>query len=406
MISVEQHLGRILQSVRALPPFDLGVLEAQGCVLAVDVAAQGQLPGFTNSAMDGYAVHAADLEGASPESPVVLPVVNDIAAGNTNALSLATGQTMRIMTGAPLPRGADAVVPVEQTDGGVVHVALLTAPAPGQHVRHEGEDVRAGELVLRAGTLLGPGQIALLAAAGIARVRVVPKPRVVVLSTGDELVEPGREPGFGQIVDSNSVMLTAAVRAVGATPFRVGGVPDDARQLMEALESQLVRADVIITTGGVSMGAFDTVKEVLSRVGTVQFDKVAMRPGMPQGFGVLGEEQVPVFTLPGNPVSALVSFHVFVAPALRAMAGRPEKAWPPGFVPAVAGESWASVDGKMEFSRVVFDGDRVRLAGGQGSHMLGALAAAEALAVVPPEVSEVYEGDELMCLPLLGTDAP
>jgi len=237
-------------------------------------------------------------------------------------------------------------------------------------------------------------------------VRVVPKPRVVVLSTGDELVEPGREPGFGQIVDSNSVMLTAAVRAVGATPFRVGGVPDDARQLMEALESQLVRADVIITTGGVSMGAFDTVKEVLSRVGTVQFDKVAMRPGMPQGFGVLGEEQVPVFTLPGNPVSALVSFHVFVAPALRAMAGRPEKAWPPGFVPAVAGESWASVDGKMEFSRVVFDGDRVRLAGGQGSHMLGALAAAEALAVVPPEVSEVYEGDELMCLPLLGTDAP
>jgi molybdopterin molybdotransferase len=356
--------------------------------------------------MDGYAVHAADLEGASPESPVVLPVVNDIAAGNTNALSLATGQTMRIMTGAPLPRGADAVVPVEQTDGGVVHVALLTAPAPGQHVRHEGEDVRAGELLLRAGTLLGPGQIALLAAAGIARVRVVPKPRVVVLSTGDELVEPGREPGFGQIVDSNSVMLTAAVRAVGATPFRVGGVPDDARQLMEALESQLVRADVIITTGGVSMGAFDTVKEVLSRVGTVQFDKVAMRPGMPQGFGVLGEEQVPVFTLPGNPVSALVSFHVFVAPALRAMAGRPEKAWPPGFVPAVAGESWASVDGKMEFSRVVFDGDRVRLAGGQGSHMLGALAAAEALAVVPPEVSEVYEGDELMCLPLLGTDAP
>ena len=406
MISVEQHLGRILQSVRALPPFDLGVLEAQGCVLAVDVAAQGQLPGFTNSAMDGYAVHAADLEGASPESPVVLPVVNDIAAGNTNALSLATGQTMRIMTGAPLPRGADAVVPVEQTDGGVVHVALLTAPAPGQHVRHEGEDVRAGELLLRAGTLLGPGQIALLAAAGIARVRVVPKPRVVVLSTGDELVEPGREPGFGQIVDSNSVMLTAAVRAVGATPFRVGGVPDDARQLMESLESQLVRADVIITTGGVSMGAFDTVKEVLSRVGTVQFDKVAMRPGMPQGFGVLGEEQVPVFTLPGNPVSALVSFHVFVAPALRAMAGRPEKAWPPGFVPAVAGESWASVDGKMEFSRVVFDGDRVRLAGGQGSHMLGALAAAEALAVVPPEVSEVYEGDELMCLPLLGTDAP
>ena len=144
--------------------------------------------------------------------------MNDIAAGNTNALSLATGQTMRIMTGAPMPRGADAVVPIEQTDGGVVHVSLRTSPAPGQHVRHEGEDVRAGEVILRAGTLLGPGQIALLAAAGLARVRVVPRPRVVVLSTGDELVEPGREPGFGQVVDSNSLMLTAAVRAVGATP--------------------------------------------------------------------------------------------------------------------------------------------------------------------------------------------
>ncbi|HEY7721666.1 MAG TPA: gephyrin-like molybdotransferase Glp [Pedococcus sp.] len=406
MIAVEQHLARILETVRPVRSFDLGVLDAQGCVLAADVQAKVQLPGFTNSAMDGYAVHAADVAGASEESPVVLPVVNDIAAGNTNALSLVMGQTMRIMTGAPMPRGADAVVPVEQTDGGVVHVSVHGSPEPGQHVRAAGEDVREGQTILRSGTLLGPGQIALLAAAGVARVRVVPRPRVVVLSTGDELVEPGREPGFGQIVDSNSVMLTAAVRSVGATPYRVGGVPDDARQLMETIESQLVRADVIITTGGVSMGAFDTVKQVLSRVGTMQFDKVAMRPGMPQGFGVLGEERVPVFTLPGNPVSALVSFHVFVAPALRAMAGRPENAWPPGYVPAVAAESWQSVPGKMEFTRVVFDGDRVRLAGGQGSHMLGALAAADALAVVPPEVTEVAEGDRVDCLPLLGAEAP
>jgi molybdopterin molybdotransferase len=406
MIAVEQHLARILETVRPVQPFDLGLLDAQGCVLAADVQARVQLPGFTNSAMDGYAVHAADVAGASEESPVVLPVVNDIAAGNTNALSLVAGQTMRIMTGAPMPRGADAVVPVEQTDGGVVHVSVRAAPEPGQHVRPAGEDVLEGQTILRSGTLLGPGQIALLAAAGLARVRVVPRPRVVVLSTGDELVEPGREPGFGQVVDSNSVMLTAAVRSVGATPYRVGGVPDDARQLMETLEGQLVRADAIITTGGVSMGAFDTVKEVLSRVGTMQFDKVAMRPGMPQGFGVLGEEQVPVFTLPGNPVSALVSFHVFVAPALRAMAGRPEKAWPPGYVPAVAAEPWQSVPGKMEFTRVVFDGDRVRLAGGQGSHMLGALAAADAFAVVPPEVTEVAEGDHVDCLPLLGAEAP
>lgn len=404
MIGVEQHLRRILDTVQLVRPFEQGVLEAQGCVLAEDVAARGSLPGFTNSAMDGYAVHAADVAGATAETPAVLPVVNDIAAGNTSALSLATGQTMRIMTGAPMPRGADAVVPVEATDGGVVKVQVFTPSVAGQHVREEGEDVRQGAVILSRGTLLGPGQIALLAAAGVARVLVVPKPRVVVLSTGDELVDVGSAPGFGQIVDSNSLMLTAAVRAVGATPFRVGGVPDDARELMSTIEGQLVRADAVITTGGVSMGAFDTVKEVLSRVGTVQFDKVAMRPGMPQGFGVLGEERVPVFTLPGNPVSAIVSFHVFVAPALRAMAGRPEQAWPPGYLPATADEQFTSVPGKMEFVRVVLDDDRARLAGGQGSHMLGALAAADALAVIPPEVTEVHQGDSLECLPLLGRE--
>lgn len=406
MIPVEQHLRRILATVRTVPPLELGLLDAQGCVLAEDVRARVQLPGFTNSAMDGYAVHAADTVGAGDSSPVVLPVVEDIPAGSTARLSLAQGQTMRIMTGAPLPQGADAVVQVERTDGGVVRVAVAMEALPGQNVRRAGEDVAAGDVVLGRGTLLGPGQVALLAAVGLGRVRVVPRPRVVVVSTGDELVEPGRLPGFGQVVDSNSVMLTAAVREVGATPYRVGGVPDDPRQLMEVLEGQLVRADAIITTGGVSMGAFDTVKEVLSRVGTMSFDKVAMRPGMPQGFGTLGEARVPVFTLPGNPVSALVSFHVFVAPALRAMAGRPEEPWPPGYVPAVAAHAWRSAAGKMEFARVVLDDGRARLAGGQGSHMLGALAAADALAVVPAEVTEVQEGQELLCLPLLGTELP
>ncbi len=404
MIGVQQHLDRILATVKVIRPFEQGVLDAQGCVLAEDVAARGSLPGFTNSAMDGYAVHAQDVAGASPDAPVVLPVVNDIAAGNTAPLSLAPGQTMRIMTGAPMPRGADAVVPVEATDGGVVRVQVSVPSTVGQHVREEGDDVHAGDVVLRRGTLLGPGQIALLAAAGLSRIRVVPRPRVVILSTGDELVEVGASPSFGQIVDSNSVMLSAAVTAVGATPFRVGGVPDDARVLRETLEGQLVRADAIVTTGGVSMGAYDTVKEVLSRVGTMQFDKVAMRPGMPQGFGVLGEGAVPVFTLPGNPVSALVSFHVFVAPALRALAGRPEPSWPPGYLPAVAAERFTSVPGKMEFVRVVLDEDRARLAGGQGSHMLGSLAAADALAVIPEDVVEVQPGDPLECLPLLGRD--
>jgi molybdopterin molybdotransferase len=191
VISVEQHLDRILSTVRVIRPFELGVLDAQGCVLAEDVTARAPLPGFTNSAMDGYAVHAADVAAATESDPVVLPVVNDIAAGNTNALSLAEGQTMRIMTGAPLPRGADAVVPVESTDAGVVRVAIRQPVKVGQHVREAGEDVEAGDVVLRRGTLLGPGQIALLAASGVARLKVVPRPRVVVISTGDELVEVG-----------------------------------------------------------------------------------------------------------------------------------------------------------------------------------------------------------------------
>ena len=410
MISVEQHLARILDTVRRLPPIELGLMDALGCVLAEDVRSAADLPGFTNSAMDGYAVHAADVASATPAAPVRLPVVNDIAAGNTKALSLAPGQSMRIMTGAPLPHGADAVVPVERTDAGLASVAIEAAVEVGQHVRPVGDDVREGDLVLRAGGRLGPRQLALLAAAGRSAVRVVPKPRVVVVSTGDELVEVGHRAGFGQVVDSNGLMLTAAVRALGAVPFRVGPVVDDATELMATLEDQLVRADAVITTGGVSAGAYDTVKEVLSRVGTVQFDKVSMQPGMPQGFGVLGEEEIPVFTLPGNPVSAMVSFEVFVAPALRAMAGRPEHET--SLVPAVVEGGWSAPPGKTQFARAVLRRSRatgrngqdcdftVSLVGAQGSHVLGGLAAANCLAVIPASVTEVGDGDVVRCHPL------
>ena len=235
MISVEQHLGRILDTVRRLPPIELGLLDALGCVLAEDVRSAADLPGFTNSAMDGYAVHAADVAAATPESPVRLPVVNDIAAGNTQALSLAPGQSMRIMTGAPLPHGADAVVPVELTDAGLAAVAVRSPVEVGQHVRPTGDDVRTGDLVLRSGGRLGPRQLALLAAVGRSSVRVVPKPRVVVVSTGDELVEVGRPAGFGQVVDSNGLMLTAAVRALGAVPFRVGPVVELNRAVAVAM---------------------------------------------------------------------------------------------------------------------------------------------------------------------------
>jgi molybdopterin molybdotransferase len=402
VITVVEHLSRIIGTVRRLPPIGLNLLDAQGCVLAEDVTSEVGLPGFTNSSMDGYAVHAADVAGAGKRTPVTLPVVHDIAAGNTQALSLAPGQSMRIMTGAPMPHGADAVVPVELTDGGLATVTFSAPVAVGQSVRQAGEDVSAGDVVMRAGTRLEPRQIALLAAVGSGRVMVTPKPRVVVISTGDELIEPGTRPGFGQVVDSNGLMLTAAVRALDCIPFRIGCVRDDAQTVLATIESQLLRADAVITTGGVSMGAFDTVKEVLSRVGTVSFDSVAMQPGMPQGFGVLGDDEVPVFTLPGNPVSAMVSFEVFVAPALRVMAGRRQHESP--LVTAVAAHDWSAPEGKVQFARVVLSrsgsGYTVAIAGLQGSHALGGLAGANALAVIPADVMLVRAGDQVRCHPL------
>ena len=402
MITVEEHLSRIVRTVRRLPPIDLFLFDAHGCVLAQDVTSEVALPGFTNSAMDGYAVHAADLAAASETAPVSLPVVHDIAAGNTQALSLAPGQSMRIMTGAPMPHGADAVVPVERTDGGLARVTISASVSVGQSVRQAGDDVAAGDLVMRDGTRLEARQIALLAAVGTGRVSVTPKPRVVVISTGDELIEAGTRPGFGQVVDSNGPMLTAAVRALDCIPFRVGCVRDDARTFLSTIESQLLRADAVITTGGVSMGAYDTVKEVLSRIGTMRFDRVAMQPGMPQGFGVLGEVEVPVFTLPGNPVSAMVSFEVFVAPALRLMAGRPQHET--SLLTAVATDDWTAPAGKVQFARVVLSrngsGYTVAIAGLQGSHALGSLAGANALAVIPADVTSVRAGDQVRCHPL------
>ncbi|GAB3692306.1 molybdotransferase-like divisome protein Glp [Angustibacter aerolatus] len=401
MISVEEHLARCLDRVRPLEPIELGLLEAQGCVLAEDVASPVDLPGFDNSGMDGYAVHVADVAGAA-EAPVRLPVGGDVPAGVTRQSTLPRGQAVRIMTGAPVPEGAEAVVPVEATDGGVREVEVRSPTTPGAHVRRAGIDVRRGEVVLTRGTVLGPAQLALAAAVGRARLVVHPPPRVVVLSTGSELVDPGTVPGFGQVVDSNGVMLTAACIDAGARPYRVGVVADDASTFLRVLHDQLVRADLVVTTGGVSAGAYDTVKEVLRELGTVWFGQVAMQPGKPQGFGTVGPDETPIFTLPGNPVSSFVSFEVFVRPAIRKLAGhtglfrRSEK--------ARALDAFSSPAGRLQLARGELgtdaDGHRVvRLVGtGQGSHVLGGLARAGALVVVPEDVTRVEPGDELRCL--------
>lgn len=407
MRSVEEHQRIALEAVRPLEPITLPLLDAAGCVLAEEVTAAWPLPSFDNSSMDGYAVLAADVASASSESPVVLDVVDDVPAGYRATERVSPGRAIRIMTGAPLPDGAEAVVPVEATDAGIERVEIRSPVAPGSSIRRAGEDVVAGTPVLEVGTVLTARSIALATAVGRAEVRVHPRPRVVVISTGNELVDPGVPLRHGLIADSNSVMLVTAAREAGAAAFRAGPVPDDEERLMATLDDQLVRADLVVTSGGVSMGAYDTVKAVLSRIGTVEFVKVGMQPGMPQGFGVLGDDAIPIATLPGNPVSAYVSFEVFVRPLIRRMMGF-ERVHRP-VVSAVCTAGFDSPSGKTQFARVqlrVEDGRYVaHPEGAQGSHILGGLARADALAVVPPEVTRVEQGDVLTVIDL-GRDEP
>jgi molybdenum cofactor synthesis domain-containing protein len=397
MKSVAQHLDSILSALTPIAPLDLALPEALGAVLAEPVVAPVPLPPFDNSAMDGYAVVSADLA----EVPVVLPVVGDIMAGDLSASGIRPGLAARIMTGAPLPGGADAVVPVEWTDGGTARVRIDRAAPPGNYIRRAGEDVRAGTTVLPAGTLLGAAQIGMIAAVGRARVSVRPRPRVLVLSTGNELREPGTALATGQIWDSNSFMLTAAVTEAGGVGYRLPTVRDDAEKVLEAIHDQLMRADALITSGGVSMGARDIVKEVLT--GPVEFSKVAMRPGKPQGFGLIGPQQVPIFTLPGNPVSSYVSFQTFVRPALRALQGLPPTS--PATVTAELTSDVSSPAGLRHFLRatLTFSEGRyaVTPASAQGSHQMGALAVANALIVAREDQEHLAAGSlvEVLRLP-------
>jgi molybdopterin molybdotransferase len=401
MKSVDQHLADVLAAVHPLPPLPLPLVDAHGCTLGEDVLAASPLPGFDNSAMDGYAVRFEDVASASPETPVTLPVVGDIAAGSNTGISIQPGFTARIMTGAPMPPGADAVVQLEWTDGGKTSVVITQAPKPGQHIRRAGEDLAEGALVLPAGTYLGAAQIGLLAAANRASAMCRPRPRIVIVSTGTELVNTGDPLGPGQLPDSNSHMLAAACREAGAIAYRVGLVRDDPALLLQTLEDHLIRADLLLTSGGVSVGAYDVVKEVLTRLGTVAFDKVAMQPGMPQGFGTLGPEQIPIVTLPGNPVSAMVSFEVFVRPAIRRMLGASVLLRPQ--VTVQAGEAFTSPAGKRSFLRAIVERHptgrlTARSAGEQGSHQMAALAACNALLMIPEDQTRVEPGDSVLAL--------
>ncbi|CAM5309913.1 molybdopterin molybdotransferase MoeA [Streptomyces violaceorubidus] len=419
--SVQEHLDDVLATVRPLDPIELNLLDAQGCVLVDDITVPLSLPPFDNSSMDGYAVRVTDVAGASEEFPAVLEVVGDVAAGQTDPVAVGPGQAARIMTGAPLPPGAEAVIPVEWTDGGLGegpvagmrarslapegaegHVHVYRPAEARAHVRAQGSDVRSGDRALTAGTVLGPPQIGLLAAIGRGTVRVRPRPRVVVLSTGSELVQPDEQLASGQIYDSNSFALTAAARDAGAIAYRVGAVADDAETLRSTIEDQLVRADLMVTTGGVSVGAYDVVKEALAHVGDedepgggVDFRKLAMQPGKPQGFGSIGPDHTPLLALPGNPVSSYVSFELFVRPAIRTLMGLPDVHRPTVTASLAAGKALTSPKGRRQFLRGSHADGSVTPVGGSGSHLVAALAHANALIVVPEDTESVEPGTEV-----------
>lgn len=393
MLPIAQHRERVLAAAAALPSRTgtRALPDALGTVLAQDVRTRWPVPLFDNSAMDGYAVRRADaVEGA------VLRVVADVPAGSAEDPAIGPGEAVRIMTGAPVPADADAIVPLEQTDLGTAvraeappQIRVLTAPKVAAHIRRRGEDAPAGALAVPAGTVLGAWQLSSIASAGHEEVLVRRPPRVAVISTGSELIRPSAQPRRGQIPESNAVLLGAAARAAGADVVAQRTVADDPDAFAAVLAG--LEVEVILCSGGASVGAFDVAKAVLGRGGEVRYDAVAMQPGKPQGFGTLDGRLV--FSLPGNPVSAAVSFEMFVRPALRLLAGYTELDRPRRELRAQTG--WRCPVGRTQVIPVTTDGDAVRpaAAGGSGSHLVTSLAAATALAIIPAETEEVRPGD-------------
>ena len=399
MRTVAEHLAACLEIARPAAPLDVVLLDAVGCVLAADIIADIDLPSADLAGLDGYAVMSAAVAEANEATPVSLEVMDAVRAGDVRPTRLVPGAAVLIDSGAPLPLGADAVVPWMLTDRGQSRVQVRAAVSAGQNVRRRAGDVAAGTTVLPRGSRVSARQIALLAGIGRYRVKVMPAPRVVIVSIGDELVEPGQPRDPGDVFDANGHALASAVTDAGGRAFRVAAVPDELSALAETIEDQLVRADLVITTGGLSAGQGDTVKEVLAPLGSVRFDAVAMVPGRQLGLGTV--EDTPIFCLPGDPVTAQIAFETFVRPVLRQIAGR--RNLHRSSLPASISTGWHSPPGKREFVPVRLTGSPSRgyaavPASPPGATRLLGLARANAIAVVPETTHTVVAGETLHCL--------
>lgn len=395
LLSVEEAQEKELSRIGPLAPLELPLTEAFGCVAAADVVAEEDLPAFASSAMDGFAMRASDVAGATPADPVELKIVGRALIGRRPESTAGGGEAVRIATGAPIPSGADVVVPIENCELVGETVRVMEAAPAGKHVRPAGEDVRRGMLLVEAGKRLGAPELGLLANAGFPHPPVHPRPRVVVLSTGDELIPPTETPEFGQIRDSNAYLIFGALREAGAMPVMAGIVADDVEQLRETVLNHVVQADAFVSSGGVSVGERDVVKAAFERRGDLEFFRVAMQPGMPQGFGQIDGK--PYFGLPGNPVSVFVSFEVFLRPAILKMMGRRQIGRPE--VTATLMADVSGPRGKTQFARVLVrrssDGWTAEPTGGRGSNLISTVARANGLAIVPPGVETAAAGERV-----------
>jgi len=404
MRTVENHLDEILGNVPQPEPIELALLDAQGLLCAELVVSDRALPAFDQAGLDGYAVRAADIGAATVELPTDLAVVGESPAGAGDQTAIGPGLAQKVAVGAMMPAGADVVVPAAWTDQGPVEVRVFASLAPGSYVRRTGDDVATGDTAVQVGTPIGPAQISLLAAVGRQRVAVRPRPRVSVLSAGAELVDAGTAPAPGQVVDINSYALAAAARDAGAEAYRSGILPNEKRRMVELLESQLLRSDVVLIAGTFASGGHDLLADALAELGGMSFTQVAMHPGPLHAFGRLGPERVPVICVPGEPVAALVAFEVFVRPAIRQMLGK--KQLFRRTVQAVSAQQLLSPLGYRQYlhGQVMRhpDGGYVVEPIGDGDQaMLARMARANCLIVVDEDVTEVSAGGLVTVMPML-----